>query len=83
MKILCFVEKHGHRYIEGETLEAIAKVVLQERINDTYGYGESIWYVEDTENAIKALHNNQAFEYLESRSGYEYEDFYEVTLENQ
>lgn len=81
-QVLVFEEKYGSRYIYGNSKEEIAQTILKERIEDTMGYGLSVWYGEDTENAQRALDNNKAYEYLVSRKTYEYENFYEAILEN-
>lgn len=77
--IVTFYEKHENRLVEGPDLETICARVLKERIEDTMGYGLSVWYDEDTENAQRALDQGRAVEYLLARRSYEYEDF-EVTL---
>ena len=88
--IVCFKEKYGDRFIEGENLQAILAHVLKERIEDTYGamFGKgtensdmSIWYEEDTEKAKKLLDEGKAVAYMSSRRGHEYEDWFEVRVE--
>ncbi len=69
-----FYEKWDDR-IERGNLKEICDKVLSERIKDTGGYGLSIWYEEDTENAQKALDRGDSFHYLCSREDYEYEYF--------
>ena len=76
--LMCFKEKWSDRYVYGENVDVICAKVLKERIGETLGYGRSIWYEEDTENAIKTLNDGRAKEYMYSRRSFEYEDFEEV-----
>lgn len=78
--LICFKEKYDDRFIEGSDKENICSKVLKERIDDTMGYGPSVWYDEDTENAQRALDSGKAYEYLKSRQDYEYEGFYIVAV---
>lgn len=72
--LVTLYEKHGNRRLVGNTVEELAAQVVAERIADTHGFGQSIWYEEDTENAQRAIEQNVAYQYLMSRRGYEYED---------
>jgi hypothetical protein len=73
--IYAFEEKHGTRYIQGDTAEAICKRVLLGRLADGWyeNYGQ--------EKAEKALDDSMCAPFLRSRKGYEYEGFHEIFVE--
>lgn len=86
--IICFEEKHGHRYVQGPDLETILAHVLQDRIADTYGSmfggeddGVSVWYDDDTEKAQRYLDAGRATQYMTWRRQHEYEDWHEIRVE--
>ena len=83
--IICFKEKDGDYFVEGETSSEILSHVLKTRIEDDYGSmfggepdGVSVWYDDDTVNAQKALDTGRAALYMESRRYNEYEDYHVV-----
>ena len=81
--IICFKEKYGNRFVEGDSLESICSYVLKERIEDTFDDGLSVWYDDQTPQAKLALEHGKAFAFMRSRSDnlYKYEGFYIITTE--
>lgn len=86
--IICFEEKHGNRFVQGPDRETILAHVLRDRIADTYGAmfggeddGVSVWYDKDTQRAKKFLDEGKASQYMTWRRQHEYEDWYEVHVE--
>ena len=76
-----FNEKYGNRIIGGTDIEKIMAKVLQERIDDTWGDGQSVWYCEDTDKAKEAIAKGRAYHFMCDRRDYEYEGWDRVTVE--
>jgi hypothetical protein len=73
--IYAFKEKHGTRYIKGDTAEAICKRVLLDRL-------AAGWYENyGLEKAEKAFDDGMCAPFMRSRVAYEYEGFEEIYVE--
>lgn len=69
MRIIVATEKHGARYHDAtDDVEPAAKKIIEERLADGYWYGPA-----DTEKARKAIASETCWQFLVSRSRYEYE----------
>jgi hypothetical protein len=79
--IICFKEKYGDRYVEGDSAEQICAHILKKRIEDTCPDGTSIWYGDDTPSAKAALLKGDARRYLALRRDAEYEGYEIITPE--
>lgn len=73
--IVCFEEKYGDYYVEGESIEQIMQFVLKQRLREG-------WYLEEeVDRAEKALASNNATDFMtwHQDGQYEYWDVISVT----
>lgn len=73
--IVCFEEKYGNYYVEGESIEQIMQFVLRHRLCEGWYFGEEV------DRAEKALASNNATDFMSWRRDgqYEYWDVISVT----
>lgn len=67
--IVCFEEKYGNYYVEGESCEQIMQFVLKQRLREG-------WYTEEEAvKAEKALATNKATDFMAWHQNCEYESW--------